>query len=207
MKRISSIVIWGLLFSSCTGDDLFFQMRQQRTRCSIPKYDYRIVQQPATSAVVSETAVVVVRLSSLRDDSTEESSGSEISRSFISDDVIAGPAEMRGIAATAIQAEGKLRLTGTLIHTGGDKKHLQGGKVVVKMQCLTTPGESSAASVVVGEVAREFWIRPGIPQAAILELPEGNSLTAVDSQTDFTPVGGIQSISRVRVYLEYYPSR
>ncbi len=207
MKYFSSVIIWGLTLGSCIAGDVFFQMRQERTRCCIPTYDYRIAQRPAVSAVTSESAIVLVKLSSGIDSSSAESVISEQGRAFVAADVSAGPAEMKEISASVVNESGIVRLTGTLNHTGGDSKHLQGGRVVVKMQPLASPGESGASSLVLGEVTREYWIRPGIPQAVILDLGESAIPTEPGHEIGLVSAGRIQTTSRVRVYLEYHPSR
>lgn len=190
--------------SQLAAHDLFLQMRVERSRCCIPRYNYRAGQSPAVSAVVSEPAILMLAPG---DDVQGEfmavppTAGAtpvrlfETNRAFVFNEVLAGPLVLSGLGAST-NSHGQILVTGILNHTGGDSGQLLGGKAVLRVEPLTATGTTVQNSTALAVRETMYWVRRNEPetvQICVQYAPHHN--------------GGFGDVERVRVFLEYHPNR
>ncbi len=187
MKRFVVLGVWilGTAVWPALGGDHFLQWRVERTRCTIPAYDYQTSKPSAASGIISETAIIAVNPPEV--DSTEI-------RTFVFDKVTAGPATLSGLSAVA-SGDGNVLVSGILKHTGGDAGQLQGNKVIVRAEALTATGETAETGTVLATEETAIWVRKGRPQTLNLSL-NSMSLSKVPAK-----------VERIRLYLETHPCR
>ena len=179
------------------ADDLFFQMRVERSRCHIPNYDYQATRRPAVSAVVSEPAILFLapRVVGTDVNGADTVQVTEQGRAFVFNDLIAGPLVFTSLGAKT-DISGKIIVTGVLNHTGGDTGQLLGGKAVIRVEPLTATGTTVQNSTVLAAKECMWWVRKNEPETVQICVP----------YAPYYP-GAFGDVERVRVFLEYHPNR
>ena len=190
---ISLVALAAILGSvQAFAGDVFFRSRVARTRCCIPDYAYRAGGSPAVSAVVSEPAILFLK-------ATEAQRGERVteqSRAFVFNDVTAGPLVLSGLAAKTDPSQKTILISGILNHTGGDSGQLLGGKAVIRVELLSSPGSTAENATAIAGREMSFWIRRNEPET--VQIPV---------QYRHHHPGGFGDVDRVRLFLEYHPNR
>lgn len=181
--RHSVVLLLCGLVSGVQAGGTFYHAHRERTRCSVPRYDYQVKSPPIAASVISEAAVPVTG---------GPSNGQivEVGRAFVFDDIKAGPLQLTNLAAKSDSA-GNVLVTGVVTHTGGDAQQLQGGKAVIRIEPLTSAGANSRNPAVLAAREASCWVRRGEPETVQICVNKGT-------------FGDVQ---RVRVFLEYRPVR
>jgi len=192
LSAVTCVAVFSVIAGSqLAADDLFFQMRVERSRRCIPNYDYRAGQSAAVSAVVSEPAVLFVVPSNTRQNFLP----TETTRAFVFNDVVAGPMILAGLGAKT-NANGQILVTGILNHTGGDTGQLLGGRAVIRVEPLTATGTTAQNSTALAVREVNCWVRRNEPETVQICVQYPNHHN-----------GGFGDVERVRVFLEYHPNR
>lgn len=174
--------------STLPGGERFFHSHRERTRCSVPNYLYRSGGSPTVSKVVSEPAVVIL-------DTSTSAASSELGRTFVFNDLKAGPLELTNLGAKT-DSMGQIIVTGTINHTGGDTQQLLGGKAVLRVEPLTSVNTANTTSTVLACQEASCWVRRNEPETIQMVLQ-------YSSAEKFR----FGKVERVRVFLEYHPNR
>lgn len=172
--------------------DVFFRSRVARTRCCIPDYGYRAGGTPAVSAVVSEPAILF--LTTTNEPRTPRVT--EQSRAFVFNDVTAGPLVLSGLAAKTDPIQKTILVTGILNHTGGDSGQLLGGKAVIRVEPLSSPGSTAQNATAIAVKECSVWIRRNEPETVQISVQYASHYP-----------GAFGDVDRVRLFLEYHPNR
>lgn len=188
------IVLLGVFWCS-SGQEChagFCYLRFVRSRCCVPRdYEYGIASPKATSTMSSEMAIPTnFKSNTALETSTRRVSPRE--KRFVVNDVSAGPIHLTNVAAL-LQDNGRFRLSGIAIHSGGDSGQLLGGKVVIHVRAMAAP---AASSPIIWSAQGEFWVKRGKPTA--IEIPSPNRTVTKRHFSD---------VSKIQVYLEYYANR
>lgn len=189
MKTVVAILV---ALSSTTvapaldAGDRFFQSHRERTRRSIPSYDYRAGKPSAVSAVVSEPAVIFSSTTSAPANPGAASQVVEVGRAFVFNDLTAGPLVLTSLGAKA-DTSGNILVTGVLIHTGGGAKQFLGGKAVIRIEPLTSTGTTVQNPTVLACREASCWVRRDEPETVQICVHKE----------------GFGDVERVRVFLEY----
>lgn len=169
---------------------LFFQTRLAASRRCIPAFDYRSSRAGETGVVVSQVAVPVSRPNAAGNgvDVTE--------RLFVIPDAAAGLVRFTKAAGRIDVARKTLVVSGILTHTGGTSGQQKAGKAVIRVDALGGGGTVVAPAPVLARSHCACWVRAGEPETVQLLL-----------RCDPRYLTGIESSSRIRLFLEYHPSR
>lgn len=140
--------------------------------------------------------VLVYTLQSVDQESSATQLVTEQSRAFVFNDVIAGPLVLSGIAAKTNPRDRTILITGILNHTGGDSGQLLGGKAVIRVEPLSSPGSTAQNATAIAITETSLWVRRNEPET-------------VQILVQYSPShpGGFGDVDRVRLFLEYHPNR
>ena len=175
--------------------DHFLQMRCERSRRCLPRYDYQASKATAVSAVISEPAIVIVTPATPGSADPATPNAQHVSSAFVFDELRAGPLVLTSLSAKT-DGTGRIRVSGVLNHTGGDSGQLLGGKAVICVEPLTATGSTAKNATTLAVQDDGDWVRRNQPKTV-----------QMDVQYENTHPWTFGDVERVRVFLEYYPSR
>lgn len=181
--RHSVALLLCALVSGVQAGGTFYHSHRERTRCSVPRYDYQVKHPPVVNSVISESAVPITG-------GLSNGQIVEVGRAFVFGDITAGPLQLTSLAAKSDSA-GNVLVTGVVSHTGGDAQQLQGGKAVIRIEPLTSAGTNTRNPAVLAAQEASVWVKRGEPETIQMCINKGT-------------FGDVQ---RVRVFLEYRPVR
>jgi hypothetical protein len=179
LSLTSALLFLQLLHNSAQAGDTFLHWQTRCSRCSLPGWNYQVTDDTPVAVLVSEPAISAAG-----------------STSFTFDKLTAGPLQLSQISALANSGNPAPAFSATLRHTGGNTGLLAGGQAIIRVEGLAATAGTPDRGVVVCAAEQTVWVRRGIPLTIDLAL---NSATKnLHSGTQ---------IERVRVYLQYRPSR
>lgn len=196
LRLVASILAATLPVVAMAGP---LHMRFTRSKCGVPcRYDYQrlefgLLPRRTTATVTSELAIPVkgsrpngrlrtrttvntytkatgVRIRSR--ELIERATAVDVAeKRFVCDDVVAGPVTLSDCGAI-LDEEGSFRLTGLLLHSGGDAGAIRRGHVTVRVRGLAGPGESVAVARVPGvwSASESVWVERQVPHPFTLQL-------------------------------------
>ena len=201
-SRTASVILITLLAGSSFSNagDLFFQFRSARSRHSvrrrsppkspIPAFDYRTSHAEATTAVTSAGPVPLLTVNPAKNTVLKNS------RLFVFPDAQAGPIQLSGLSAKTFPKRGMLLVSGMLIHSGGASGQQKGGKALIRVDALGGVGANTTNRPVVGSREVTCWVYRNEPETVQILLACNKILLTE-----------IERLGRIRLIMEYHPSR
>ncbi len=206
--RIMSITR-SLLFSmfligvvaECEAGHLHFRCARSR-HCLNRKYDYRVAPEVVTSEA-SGTAIPADFEANVETETEEEGGETEVTveaqqKRFVIPNITAGPITLSGISAVATP-DGCIRLSGILVHSGGEFGHLKGGNASVRIAAVSALGSGdNSTGLSIWANPADSWVKRGEPQPVSIQLNCGDN--PAQSQ------GLFDDLTKIRVLLSYSSS-